>query len=150
MSQEDPKNIDALKGIPPQDAVLFVLCTDKQEWHIAFDYKFMGRWVLISTTGKLIERSDVAFLQRCESLREDEKPTKGKRKRKDECLFCGSRSCYDRIVSADDGKTYDEIACREHSLDLYKHYRETAPLVLKYFISSTGKLKRGEPFNPHS
>jgi hypothetical protein len=62
---------DTLGGVPPKDAVLYVIQTQKGDWHIAFDYKFMGRWVLISTTGKLVERSDVAFSQRCDSLRED-------------------------------------------------------------------------------
>jgi hypothetical protein len=59
----------ALKGVPPKDALLYVICTNKQEWHIAFDYKLMERWVLISTTGAYIERSEVEFSQRCDDLR---------------------------------------------------------------------------------
>lgn len=71
------------------------------------------------------------------------------KKCKDECLFCTSRSCFERIVSSDDnGKTYDEIACRNHIKELHKHSDETAPKVMKYFISSTSKLKRGKEFKP--
>ena len=65
-------------------------------------------------------------------------------KRKNECLFCTSRSCYERVVSGD--KTYDEIACPTHLKDLYKHSDLKAPGVLKNFISSTGKLRRGTSF----
>ena len=70
------------------------------------------------------------------------------KKRKDECLFCSSRSCHERVVSSrDNGKTYDEIACRNHVKELYKHSDEVAPKVMKYFITSTSRLKRGEAFN---
>ena len=70
------------------------------------------------------------------------------KKRKDECLFCTSRSCYERVVSAeDDGKIYDEIACIKHVKGLHKHSDEKAPGVKKNFISCTGRLKRGEPFH---
>ena len=69
------------------------------------------------------------------------------KKRKDECLFCSSRSCYERVVSSyDNGKTYDEIACRNHVKELYKHSDEVAPKVMKYFITSTSRLKRREVF----
>lgn len=68
-------------------------------------------------------------------------------KRIDECLFCKSRSCRERVVSSKDGgKCYDEIACYKHGQDLYKHSDEVAPHIMKYFISSTGKCKRGELF----
>ena len=63
-------------------------------------------------------------------------------KRKNECLFCTSRKCYDRIVTK--GGTYDEVACRKHSNGLYDHAGLTAPGVLKRFISSTGPLSRGD------
>lgn len=67
------------------------------------------------------------------------------KKRTDECLFCKKRSCYERVVSSkDEGETYDEIACEDHIDDLYKHSDEHAPGVMKYFISSTGKFKRGD------
>ena len=70
------------------------------------------------------------------------------KKRIDECLLCKSRSCYERVLSSKDGgKTYDEIACINHIQELYKHSDRTAPKVMKYFISSTAKQKRGSPFN---
>jgi hypothetical protein len=72
-----------------------------------------------------------------------------KRKRKDTCLFCNSRSCYERVLSTDGGQTYDEIACHDHIQCLYKHSDKAAPNVMKCFISSTGKHKRGEYFNPN-
>lgn len=65
--------------------------------------------------------------------------------RKDQCLFCYSRKCNTRIVStADNGATYDEVACVKHSEKLHKHSDEKAPKVMKLFQSSTGNLKRGE------
>jgi len=68
------------------------------------------------------------------------------RKRKDECLFCTSRSCFERVVSSgDNGQLYDEIACPEHVKDMYKHSDRKAPKVMKHFISSTGRQKRGVP-----
>lgn len=67
------------------------------------------------------------------------------KRRKDECLYCNRRNCYERVVSSkDNGKTYDEVACIEHVEDLYKHSDLVAPKVMKYFISSTGKLRRGD------
>lgn len=68
------------------------------------------------------------------------------KKRKNECLFCTSRNCYDRVVSIDNGKTYDEIACRRHVLELDKHSDVKAPGIIKHFIESTGRQRRGEPF----
>lgn len=64
-----------------------------------------------------------------------------------ECLFCGSRFCYERVVSIyDNGATYDEVACRNHIEELYKDSDEKAPKVMKSFI--TGHLqKRKAPFN---
>lgn len=71
------------------------------------------------------------------------------KKRKDECLVCKKRKCYERVVSSDDnGKTYDEIACFAHIFNLHKHSDITAPGVIKYFISSCGKQIRGEVFKP--
>jgi len=63
-------------------------------------------------------------------------------KRKDECLCCTSRRCYERVVDVS-GKTYDEVACLNHVKDLHMHSDVTAPGVEKHFISSTGKQKRG-------
>lgn len=62
-------------------------------------------------------------------------------KRKDVCIVCISQKCYERVVSQD--KSYDEIACIKHVGDLHKHSDETAPGVIKNFISSTEKQKRG-------
>lgn len=69
-------------------------------------------------------------------------------KRTDTCLFCQRRACYERVVSADGGKAYDEIACDSHRADLHKHSDRTAPGVRKHFISSTGKQKRGVAWPP--
>jgi len=67
------------------------------------------------------------------------------KKRKDECLFCSSRSCYTRIVTSEDkGKLYDEIACPNHVFELEKHSDETVPKVMRIFASSTARLKRGD------
>ena len=68
------------------------------------------------------------------------------KKRKDECLFCTSRSCYERVVSSDNGQTYDEISCQDHIKDLHKHSDDAAPGVMKHFISSTGRMQRGTAF----
>ena len=64
--------------------------------------------------------------------------------RKDQCLFCTSRNCFTRIVSVDDMKIYDEIACRRHTNELHKHSDEKAPKIVKLYMSSTGCFKRGE------
>ncbi len=65
--------------------------------------------------------------------------------RKDECIVCFSRKCYERVVSQD--KSYDEISCIHHIKELYEHSDKTAPGVMKRFISSTGKQKRGVDFS---
>ena len=60
-------------------------------------------------------------------------------------MFCSSRSCYERVVSSEDnGQTYDEIACYKHAKELHRHSDKKAPGVMKFFISSTGKQRRGE------
>jgi len=64
-------------------------------------------------------------------------------KRTDTCLFCQSRSCYERVVAEDGSHIYDEVACNDHVVDLHEHAGIVAPAVLKYFISSTAKQKRG-------
>jgi hypothetical protein len=70
---------------------------------------------------------------------------KEEKMRKDQCLFCGSRRCHSRIVSSkDNGKTYDEVACSKHARQLDIHSDETAPKVMKLFISGTGTYSRGE------
>lgn len=65
-------------------------------------------------------------------------------KLKNECLFCRSRFCYERVVSED--MKYDEVACMKHVKDLHKHSDIVAPKIMKVFISSTGIQKRGVPF----
>lgn len=68
-------------------------------------------------------------------------------KRKDECLFCTKRSCNTRIVRLET-PTYDEVACFIHVEDLEKHsdvvlgYKNG---IMRHHISSSGRLKRGEP-----
>ena len=67
-------------------------------------------------------------------------------KRKDECLFCSSRSCYTRIYR-ESNPAYDEIACSLHIHDLEKHSDQTLGShngVMRWHQSSTGKLKRGD------
>ena len=64
-------------------------------------------------------------------------------KRKDECLFCTSRSCYTKIIS----EKYQEIACSKHISDLEKHSDEKLGSengVKRIHQSSTGKVKRDE------
>jgi len=68
------------------------------------------------------------------------------KKRKDECQFCTSRSCHNRIYRKEEPK-YDEVYC-------YKHIREAEVKVdeilgrnngiSRTHQSSTGKLRRGE------
>jgi len=64
-----------------------------------------------------------------------------------QCYKCRSSKCYDRVVSSEDnGKTFDEVACSKHKDELYKYSDEVAPKIMKWFITSTGGVKRGEPF----
>jgi len=66
--------------------------------------------------------------------------------RKDQCLFCRSRSCYSRIVRKEE-PNYDEIACDKHISDLEKHSDEILGKnngIIRTHITSTGKLRRGE------
>jgi hypothetical protein len=68
------------------------------------------------------------------------------KKRKDECLFCASRSCYTRIVRLVEPK-YDEVACSQHISELEKHSDEVLGRrngVMRNHISSTGRMKRCE------
>ncbi len=72
-------------------------------------------------------------------------PVNSSGKLKNECLFCGSRFCYERVVSED--MKYDEVACMKHVKDLHKHSDIVAPKIMKSFISSTAIQKRGVSFN---
>jgi hypothetical protein len=68
------------------------------------------------------------------------------KRRVDQCLFCNRRACYDRVVSSrDNGAAYDEVACLDHIKELHNHSDQLHG-VMKHFISSTGKQKRGVPF----
>lgn len=68
--------------------------------------------------------------------------------RKDKCLFCSSRKCNHRVVSGETktftgSRAYDEIACRRHVTELYKH----ADLNYKYmkiYMQTTGRYCRGD------
>lgn len=73
------------------------------------------------------------------------KAMKARMKRKDECLCCSKRACYERVVSVD-GKIYDEVSCLDHVKDLHKHSDASAKGIEKNFISSTGRQKRGVQF----
>lgn len=65
-------------------------------------------------------------------------------KRKDECLFCRSRRCNNRVISSvDNGETYDEIACSRHRRDLDNHADRTYT-GMKIYMETTGAYKRGE------
>lgn len=67
-------------------------------------------------------------------------------KRKDECLFCGSRKCYTRVVRLENPR-YDEIACDKHSNDLYTHSDTTLGKgngIYRHYISGSARHKRGE------
>lgn len=64
--------------------------------------------------------------------------------RKDQCLFCFSRKCNHRVISSDDkGKSYDEISCRRHRGDLYRHADENYK-GMKTYMETTGSYCRGD------
>lgn len=63
-------------------------------------------------------------------------------KRKDECLFCSSRTCSIRI--------YDELACNKYILDLEKHSDKVLGShngIMRNHVSGSGKYKRGEIYS---
>jgi hypothetical protein len=67
-------------------------------------------------------------------------------KRKDECLFCSSRTCSTRIYRRD-VPIYDELACDKHILDLEKHSDEVLGShngIMRNHVQGSGKYKRGE------
>lgn len=63
--------------------------------------------------------------------------------RGDQCLFCGSRVCYCRIVSED--LLYDEIACNRHIRQLEEHADSVLSGKIRNHISGTSKKVRGAP-----
>jgi len=69
-----------------------------------------------------------------------------KRKRKDECQFCTSRSCSGQIYRVD-YPYYDEIYCDKHQQEAFEASDKVLGVgngIYRTFKSSTGKLKRGE------
>jgi len=60
--------------------------------------------------------------------------------RRDQCLFCNSRSCYEDVMTVDG--SYHEIACDRHIKELHKHSDIMAHGVQKTFKSSTSKQRR--------
>lgn len=69
------------------------------------------------------------------------------KKRKDECLFCSSRSCRCRIVREEE-PVYDEVACANHISDLEKHSDEVLGRgngIMRWHLSGNSQYKRGEP-----
>mgnify|MGYP007100129073 CR=1 FL=1 len=65
--------------------------------------------------------------------------------RKEQCKFCTSRRCYERIVTPD--MSFDEVACRRHTHDLALHANKVLNGAIRWNISSTGTMKRSEPFD---
>lgn len=61
--------------------------------------------------------------------------------RKDQCRFCGSRSCYMRVYTAD--YQFDELACRDHQRDLEVYSDGMLGKAPRMHQSSSGKLVRG-------
>lgn len=70
------------------------------------------------------------------------------KKRKDECQFCSSRSCYTRIVRFED-PIYDEVFCHKHMDEAHQKCNEVLGIGknMRHHISSTGKMSRGEKVN---
>lgn len=67
----------------------------------------------------------------------------GETKRPDQCLFCTSRRCQERVVAKDG--SYDEIACGQHIKDLHKHSDAVIPGKMRVFMSGTAYYRRGVP-----
>lgn len=69
----------------------------------------------------------------------------------DQCLFCKSRKCYDHIISStDQGKAYNQVACHKHIRQLEQHSDQTAPGIMKLFISSTAPVSRSDKITDHN
>jgi hypothetical protein len=71
------------------------------------------------------------------------------KKRKDECLFCGSRKCHTRIYRRDI-PIYDEVACPKHANELEKHSDKTLGIkngVYRNHLSGSRTYKRGEIYD---
>lgn len=63
------------------------------------------------------------------------------KKRKDECTFCKSRKCHNRVVTFH--FSYDEIACKNHTQELSEHQAIHSIGKKGIDIFSTKQVKRG-------
>ena len=63
--------------------------------------------------------------------------------RADQCRFCSSRRCYNRLVSIDRRHPWDELACRNHVRDLELLADKENPKAVRIATQSTGRLSRG-------
>lgn len=63
-------------------------------------------------------------------------------RRRDQCRFCTSRSCYTAIYTED--RTFDEVACSRHirALELHADAVLGSPGKLRTNLSSTGRQSR--------
>jgi len=63
-----------------------------------------------------------------------------------ECQFCKSRFCYNRIVREEEPR-YDEVFCNKHIDEAEKESDRVlgAPGYKRAYISGTGIQKRGVP-----
>lgn len=94
---------------------------------------------------EVIAFADWYSLHKIEDLEiERFKNTNSVGKATNECLFCKSRFCYERVVSQD--MSYDEVACAKHVKDLYKHSDIVAAGKIRSFISGTSIQKRMSKF----
>lgn len=70
-----------------------------------------------------------------------------KRKNKNECQFCKSRSCYKQIYR-DEFPFYDEVYCDQHCNEAEEESNRVlggaGSKVFRTYRSSTGKLRRGD------
>ena len=65
-------------------------------------------------------------------------------KRHNECVFCTSRKCHEHIYTTlDNGKLFNELACRNHVDALYVLAYEKIPEgMIRTTASSTGDMSR--------
>lgn len=69
------------------------------------------------------------------------------KKRKDECQFCTSRSCYHQIFR-DEEPRYDEVYCSKHIEEATQKCDEIlggrGSGIIRTHVSGTSKKKRGQ------
>lgn len=61
------------------------------------------------------------------------------KKRIDECYKCSSRSCFYRIYRLPE---FDEIACRDHGLDLERYADSVLDGKIRHHLSSSARVSR--------